>query len=48
MIEGAVKIAVHRLRARFRELFREEVSHTVANAAEIDEEIRHLLEAFSS
>jgi RNA polymerase sigma factor (sigma-70 family) len=47
MNEGAIKVAVHRLRRRFRELFREEVAHTVARPEEIDEEIRHLLAAFS-
>jgi RNA polymerase sigma-70 factor (ECF subfamily) len=46
MNEGAVKVAVHRLRRRFRELFREEVAHTVSKPEEIDEEIRHLLAAF--
>jgi RNA polymerase sigma-70 factor (ECF subfamily) len=44
--EGAVKVAVHRLRRRFRELFREEVAQTVASSQEIDDEIRHLLSAF--
>jgi RNA polymerase sigma-70 factor (ECF subfamily) len=44
--EGAIKVAVHRLRRRLRELFREEVSHTVARPEEIDEEIRHLLAVF--
>jgi RNA polymerase sigma-70 factor (ECF subfamily) len=47
MNEGAVKVAVHRLRRRFRELFREEVSHTVSSPEEVDEEIRYLLAAFS-
>lgn len=47
MSEGAVKVAAHRLRLRFRELFREEVAHTVGSAEEIEEEIRHLLAAFS-
>ncbi len=47
MSEGAVRVTVHRLRGRFRELFREEVARTVANAEEIDEEIRHLLAALS-
>ena len=47
MSEGAVRVAVHRLRGRFRELFREEVAHTVGSAEEIDEEIRHLLAALS-
>jgi RNA polymerase sigma-70 factor (ECF subfamily) len=44
--EGAFKVAVHRLRRRFRELFREEVAHTVAKPEEIDQEIRHLLAVF--
>lgn len=47
MSEGAVRVAVHRLRGRFRELFREEVSHTVGSDEEIDDEIRHLLAALS-
>jgi DNA-directed RNA polymerase specialized sigma24 family protein len=46
MNEGALKVAVHRLRRRFRELFREEVAQTVATPEEIDDEIRHLLTAF--
>jgi hypothetical protein len=41
--EGAVRVAVHRLRRRFRELFREEIVPTVARAEDIDDEIRHLL-----
>lgn len=48
MSESAVKVAVHRLRRRFRELFREEVANTVAEPQDLDEEIRHLLSAFSS
>ncbi len=44
--EGAVKVAVHRLRKRYRALLREEIAHTVASSAEIDEEIRHLFAAF--
>ena len=43
MTEGAVKVTVHRLRRRFRDLLREEVAHTVAADAEIDEELRHLV-----
>ena len=45
--EGAVKVAVHRLRQRYRQLLREEIAHTVASPAEIDGEIRHLFAAFS-
>jgi RNA polymerase sigma factor (sigma-70 family) len=43
MSEAAVKVAVHRLRRRYRELLREEISHTVATPDEIEEEIRYLL-----
>lgn len=43
---GAVKVAVHRLRRRYRQLLREEIAHTVADPAEIDEEIRYLLSCF--
>ena len=42
--EGATRVAVHRLRKRYRELFREEISQTVAHPGEIEEEIRHLVE----
>lgn len=40
--EGAVKVGVYRLRQRFREARRDEIAHTVASEAEIDEEIREL------
>jgi RNA polymerase sigma factor (sigma-70 family) len=46
--EPAVRMAVHRLRKRFRELFREEIAQTVADPAEVEEEIRHLLAALSA
>jgi RNA polymerase sigma-70 factor (ECF subfamily) len=42
MTEGAVKVAVHRLRQRYRELFREEVAHTVEEPSEVNDEVRHL------
>ena len=45
MSEGAVKVAAHRLRKRCRELLREAVAQTVADPAEVDEELRHLLAA---
>jgi RNA polymerase sigma-70 factor (ECF subfamily) len=41
--EGSVKVAVHRLRQRFRELLRAEVAHTVARPEDIDGELRHLI-----
>jgi RNA polymerase sigma-70 factor (ECF subfamily) len=45
--EGALRVAVHRLRRRFRDLFREEIAHTVADPAEIEEEVRHLMAVLS-
>jgi RNA polymerase sigma-70 factor (ECF subfamily) len=46
--EGAVKVAVHRLRGRYRELLREEIGRTVATPDEIEEEIRELFAALAS
>jgi RNA polymerase sigma-70 factor (ECF subfamily) len=43
LTEGTVKVAVHRLRQRFRELLRAEVAHTVARPDDIDAELRHLI-----
>jgi RNA polymerase sigma-70 factor (ECF subfamily) len=43
--ETTVKKLVHRLRQRYRELLRDEVAHTVANPADIDDEIRYLCSA---
>jgi RNA polymerase sigma-70 factor (ECF subfamily) len=40
---GAVKMAAHRLRARYRERLREEIARTVADPSEIDAEIHALL-----
>lgn len=45
MSEGAVKVAVHRLRRRCRELLRQEIAETVAQPADIDDELRALLDA---
>ena len=42
MTEGAVKVAAHRLRQRYRELLREEIAQTVASPDEIEAEIRYL------
>jgi RNA polymerase sigma factor (sigma-70 family) len=41
--EGAVRVAVHRLRRRYRQLLRDEIAQTVAGPGEIDEEIEYLL-----
>jgi len=43
MSEGALKVAVHRLRHRYGELVREEIAGTVASATEVEEEIRYLI-----
>ena len=43
----AVKVTVHRLRQRYRELLREEVAHTVTRPEELEAEMRYLLEAVS-
>lgn len=48
MSEGAVRVAIHRLRRRFRDLLRDEIRHTVEDPAEIDEEISFLLATVSA
>lgn len=45
--EAAIKMAVHRLRKRYRELLREEIAQTVSDPADIDDELRELLSALS-
>jgi len=45
MTPGAVAVAVHRLRQRYHDLVREEIAHTVASPAELEEEIRWLFAA---
>ena len=47
MDEGAVRVAAHRLRKRYRELLRDEITHTLADPAQVDEEMRALFGAFS-
>jgi RNA polymerase sigma-70 factor (ECF subfamily) len=41
--EGVVKVSVHRLRQRFRDILRAEIGQTVAEPAEVDDELRHLV-----
>ncbi len=48
MTENAVKQAFYRLRQSYRQLLREEVAHTVATPAEIEDELRHLVAALRS
>jgi DNA-directed RNA polymerase specialized sigma24 family protein len=45
--EGAIKVAVHRLRQRYRELLRAEIAGTVASASEVEDEIRNLFTALA-
>ncbi len=48
MSEGALKVAVHRLRQRFGELLRAEVARTVSTPVEIDEELQYLITVLRS
>ena len=43
MSEGAVKVAVHRLRQRYRKLLRAAIAETVSNEADLDDEMRYLV-----
>jgi len=45
--EGALRVAVHRLRKRYRELLRDEISQTLTDPAQVDEELRSLLAALA-
>jgi RNA polymerase sigma-70 factor (ECF subfamily) len=47
MTEGAVKVAAHRMRSRYRELLREEVARTVADPGEVEAELAELLAALA-
>ena len=40
--EGALKVAIHRLRKRYRDLFRQEIADTVADPAEVESELLYL------
>jgi RNA polymerase sigma-70 factor (ECF subfamily) len=45
--EGALKVAVHRLRKRYRELFRQEIAETVSDPADVESELRYLAAALT-
>jgi DNA-binding CsgD family transcriptional regulator len=45
--ETAVKVAIHRLRKRFRHAVRTEIAQTTAEANEVDTELKYLIEVFS-
>jgi len=48
MSEGAVKVSVYRLRRRYRDLLLEEISQTLAEGENMEEELRHLMAALSA
>jgi DNA-directed RNA polymerase specialized sigma24 family protein len=47
LTEGAAKVAIHRLRKRFRELVKTEIAQTVDDATPVQDELRYLLEVLS-
>lgn len=47
MDAGAVRVAVHRLRKRYRQLLRDEIGHTLTDVSMVDEEMRALFGAFT-
>jgi DNA-directed RNA polymerase specialized sigma24 family protein len=47
LTEGAVRVAVHRLRRRYRELLREEIAQTLSDPAQAEEEMQALFSAFA-
>jgi RNA polymerase sigma-70 factor (ECF subfamily) len=47
MTEGALRVAVHRLRRRYRELLRDEIARTLSDPRQLEEELRALLAAFA-
>jgi len=44
MNENALKVAIHRLRRRFREVIKNEISQTLSDRTQVDEELHYLLE----
>lgn len=48
MSENALRVALHRMRRRFGELVREEIAHTAASEADVDDELHHLYAALSN
>ena len=47
MSEGSIKVAVHRLRRRYRDLVRDEIMQTVSSPAEVEDELKHLWSSVS-
>jgi RNA polymerase sigma-70 factor (ECF subfamily) len=48
MTEGALKVAIHRLRQRYREVLRAEIAETVNSPEEVEDEMRHLVAVLRS
>jgi DNA-directed RNA polymerase specialized sigma24 family protein len=48
MTEGAVRVAVHRMRQRYGELIREEVAATLDACEDVEAELRHLTTALAA
>jgi len=47
LTEGAVKVTIHRLRKRFRDVVRSEIAQTLRDPSFVEEELRHLIEALA-
>lgn len=45
--EGALKVAVHRFRKRYRDLFRQEIAETLADGEDVESELRYLAAALA-
>jgi RNA polymerase sigma-70 factor (ECF subfamily) len=48
LAEGAVRVMVHRLRRRYRDLLREHICRTVGSPEQVDEEVQHLFAAIGA
>jgi len=48
MSEGAVKVAVHRLRRRYRKLLVEEIARTIDGPETLEDELSDLMAALGS
>ncbi|MEZ6135491.1 MAG: hypothetical protein R3C53_11335 [Pirellulaceae bacterium] len=48
MSESALRVQVHRLRRKFRELLRNQVADTLGDADQVDEELQYLLQCLRS
>ena len=47
MDEGAIRVAVHRLRKRYRQLLADEIAQTLSDGANVEDEMRSLFTAFA-